>query len=85
VLALLPLALCCRVLVSSGGQVGDLYQVVGEDAVSAPDPGSVQPVDAAAVPVVAVLEVADASFASGAPLDELAERRPAPLSQMRSS
>lgn len=52
----------------------DLDEVVGEDPVSAPDPGSVDAVKAAAVPSVAMLERADSAFGSGAPLDQSSER-----------
>ena len=58
-------------------QGGDLHKVVGEHAVSAPDGGAFAAVDSAAVPLVAVFEVADAPFAAGAPLDEFAEGGPA--------
>jgi hypothetical protein len=58
-------------------QVGDLYEIVART----PCPQQVamrsRPVDLAAVPAVAVFEVADASLAAGAPLDELAEGRSA--------
>lgn len=46
---------------------------MGEDAVSAPDRGSLAAVYEGAVPAVAVLEVADTSFDPGSPLDELSE------------
>src|SRR5215813_13700326 len=55
------------------GQGADLEQVVGEDPVAAPDGGAGPGVQAGAVPAVAALEVADASFAAGAPPDQLAE------------
>src|SRR3954451_23332152 len=55
-------------------QVRDLDEVVGEDAVAAPGSGAGEPVEAAAVEAVSAFEVADASFAAGAPPDEPAER-----------
>src|SRR5262245_17694323 len=58
----------------SGGEGTDLDQVVGEDAVSGPDPGAFGAVDAGAVPAVAAFEVADAAFAAGSPFDGAAER-----------
>jgi hypothetical protein len=56
-----------------GCQGGDFDEVVGEDAVSAPGSGAGEGGQAGAVPAVAVFEVADAAFASGAPFDESAE------------
>jgi hypothetical protein len=56
------------------GQGADLDEVVGEDAVSAPDPGSGQGGQFGAVPAVAAFEVVDPSFASCAPFDLGAER-----------
>src|SRR5690242_16788616 len=56
-------------------QGGDFGEIVGEDAVAAPDPRTAQAVEAGAVPAVAVFEVADAAFAAGAPFDEFAEGR----------
>ena len=50
---------------------------VGEHAVAAPGCGAATAVDAAAVPLVAVFEVADPSLAAGAPFDLRAERGPA--------
>ena len=41
----------------SGGEGADLDQVVGQDAVSGPDPGAFGAVDAGAVPAVAAFEV----------------------------
>lgn len=70
---LLPMSLCARVCGLSRREGGDLYQVVGQDAVSAPGSGTGQAVQAGAVPAVSVLEVADASFAAGAPLDQFAK------------
>jgi hypothetical protein len=46
---------------------------VGQDAVAAPDPGAGESVEAGAVQVVAVFEVADAAFAAGSPFDESPE------------
>jgi hypothetical protein len=63
----------CHDLLSCRGQSDDLYEVVGEDSVSAPGGGAVASGDGAAGPVIAVLEVADAALASGSPLDEVAE------------
>ena len=57
----------------SAGEGADLDQVVSEDAVSAPDSGFVSAVQADAVPAVASFEVADPSFAVGAPFDQAAE------------
>lgn len=51
----------------SGGQRGDLDQVVGEDALSAPGSCAVDGDESGAVPSVGAFEVADASFAAGAP------------------
>src|SRR4051794_24501982 len=58
----------------SAGQCRDLDQVVGEDAVSGPDPGPGEVVEAGAVPAVLPFEGADAGFAAGAPFDGAAER-----------
>jgi hypothetical protein len=52
----------------------DLDQVVGEDAVSGPDPYTLGAVDAGAVPAVAAFEVANAAFGPGAPFHGAAER-----------
>ena len=57
----------------SAGQGRDLGQVVGEDAVAAPDGGSVLAVEAGAVLAVAAFEVADPPFAAGPPFDEPVE------------
>lgn len=56
------------------GESADLDQVVGQDAVAGPDPGSFGAVDADAVPAVATLEGADAALAPGAPFDCSPER-----------
>ena len=61
---------------SSGGQGGDLDQVVGQDPLSGPGPGSFQRVQARAVPSVAAFEGADPAFAAGSPLHGSPERRP---------
>src|SRR3954451_6071365 len=61
---------CCR----SCGEGTDLDEVVGQDAVPGPGTGALDAVDAGAVPTVAALEIADAAFAAGAPLDGAAER-----------
>src|SRR5215207_7981395 len=58
----------------STGQGCDLDQVVSQDAVSGPDPGPVEVIEAGAVPPVLPFEGADPSFAPGAPLDGSAER-----------
>src|SRR3954452_23426457 len=58
----------------SGCQDADLDQVVGQDAVSGPDPGSFGGVDAGAVPSVATFEGADPAFDPGAPFDGSAKR-----------
>src|SRR5687768_11841473 len=55
------------------GEGCDLGEVVGEDAVAAPDPGTGESVEAGAVQVVTVFEVADAAFAAGSPFDQFAE------------
>ena len=55
------------------GEGGDLDQVVGEDSVAAPDRCSVPAVQPGAVPAVTAFEVADPSFAAGAPFDQAAE------------
>src|SRR4051795_11714738 len=54
-------------------QCADLGEVVGEDAVSAPDPGAGEAVEHGAVPAGAPFEVGDATFAAGAPFDQGAE------------
>src|SRR3954447_1212945 len=56
------------------GQDRDLDQVVGQDPVSGPDPGSVELIEACAVPPVLSFEGADPGFAAGPPLDRCAER-----------
>jgi hypothetical protein len=61
----------------SAGQGADLDQVVGQDPVSGPGPGSFGAVQAGAVPPVLALESADPAFASGPPLDGFPERGPA--------
>src|SRR4029077_13845188 len=58
----------------SGGQVGDLGEVVCQDSVSSPDPGSFGGVDHGAVPSVAAFQVADSAFAAGPPFHVFAER-----------
>jgi hypothetical protein len=57
-------------------QDADLAEVVGEDPVSAPDPGSGEAVKQGAVPAGSAFEVRDAAFAAGAPLDQTAEGWP---------
>ena len=57
----------------SGGQCGDLGQVVGEDSLPGPGFRSLKAVHAGAVPAVCAFEGADAAFASGSPLDGSAE------------
>src|SRR4051812_27889470 len=54
-------------------QSADLGEVVGEDAVSAPDPGSGEAIEHGAIPAGSTFEVGDAAFTSGAPLDQAAE------------
>src|SRR3954453_16044480 len=56
------------------GQYSDLDQVVGQDPVSGPNPGSVELIEACAVPPVLSFEGADPGFAAGAPLHGSAER-----------
>src|SRR4051812_30711811 len=56
------------------GQGSDLDQVVGQDPVSGPDPGSVEVIEACAVPPVLPFEGADPGLAAGPPLDRSAER-----------
>jgi hypothetical protein len=58
----------------SAGQGADLDEVVCEDSVSGPDPGSFGGVDHGAVPSVAAFEVADAAFAAGSPFHLPPER-----------
>jgi hypothetical protein len=58
----------------SGGQSGDLGQVVGEDSVSDPGASAFGGVDHGAVPAVVAFEVADAAFAAGSPLHMPSER-----------
>jgi len=58
----------------SGGEGGDLDQVVGEDPLSGPGFGSFEAVQAAAVPVVSAFDGADPAFASGSPFDGSAKR-----------
>ena len=58
----------------SAGESSDLAEVVGEDAVSAPDSGPADPDEFGAVPAVAACDVVDPALAAGAPLDPLAER-----------
>jgi hypothetical protein len=48
-----------------------LHRVVAEDAVPAPDRGALASVGEAAAPAEVVIEVADPSFGSGAPLHML--------------
>ena len=57
----------------SGGQGGDLDQVVGEDPLSGPGFRSFEAVQAGAVPAVSAFEGADPAFASGSPFDGSAE------------
>ena len=57
----------------SGGQCGDLDEVVGEDSLPAPGFRSLKAVHAGAVPAVRTFEGADAAFGSGSPLDGSAE------------
>ena len=57
----------------SGGQCGDLGQVVGQDSLPGPGFRSLKAVHAGAVPAVCAFEGADAAFASGSPLDGSAE------------
>lgn len=62
----------------SGGsgclQHRDFHQVVRENAVPGPDPGTVDAIQAGAVPPVAVPEGADPPFTASAPFDPCAER-----------
>src|SRR4051794_911741 len=58
----------------SGGQGGDLGEVVGQDSVSGPDPGSFGGVDHGAVPAVVAFEVTDPALAAGSPFHGAAER-----------
>src|SRR3954447_17165172 len=51
----------------SGGQGGDLGEVVCEDSMSGPDPGSFGGVDHGAVPAVVAFEVTDPTLAAGSP------------------
>src|SRR6478609_3029359 len=72
----------CSQGAASGGLVtlccesADLDEVVGEYPVSAPGSGSVDAGEFGAVPSVAAFHVIDPSFASGAPLDLVAECSP---------
>ena len=58
----------------SVGQGADLDQVVGEDSVSGPGPGTFGGVDHGSIPSEAAFEVADPSFAAGPPFDVSSER-----------
>jgi len=58
----------------SGGQCGDLGQVVGEDSLPGPGFRSLKAVHAGAVPAVCAFEGADAAFASGSPLNVMKGR-----------
>jgi Transposase, Mutator family len=58
----------------SVGESSDLDEVVGEEAVSAPDSGAADPDEFGAVPALAAFDVVDPALAAGAPLDLLAER-----------
>src|ERR1700739_3776704 len=60
------------------GQGRDLDQVVGQDPVSGPCPGTFSTIQAGAVPAVATFEGAECRFAAGPPLD-CAPERPAVL------
>jgi hypothetical protein len=60
----------------SRGQSADLDEVVGEDAVSAPDSGTVDAGEVGAVPAVTSLEVVDPPFGSGSPFDLVSEGSP---------
>jgi hypothetical protein len=57
----------------SAGEGGDLDQVVGQDAVSAPGPGAGDAGEFGAVPSVAAFHVVDPAFGSGSPFDLVAE------------
>jgi hypothetical protein len=60
--------------VASGGQGADLDQVVDEDSVSDPDPGTFGGVDHGSIPPVATFQGADPAFAAGTPFHMSAER-----------
>jgi hypothetical protein len=60
----------------SGCEGADFDEAVGEDAVSAPGSGSVDPGELGAVPTVASFDVVDPSFGSSPPFDLLAEGSP---------
>src|SRR4051795_5688686 len=64
-------------LALSGGQDGDLGEVVCQHSVSGPDPCSFGVVDHGAVPAVVAFEVTDPAFAAGSPFHVAAERSPA--------
>jgi hypothetical protein len=53
-----------------GGESGDFGEIVGQNAVAAPDPRPGEPIEAGAVDVEAVLEVADAALTAGSPFDQ---------------
>jgi hypothetical protein len=55
------------------GQGADLDEVVGEDAVSAPCSGAVDPGEVGTVPAVASFEVVDPSLGSCSPFDLVAK------------
>src|SRR5215208_1519069 len=55
-------------------QFADLDQVVGEDAVAAPCPGTGEAVDPCSVEPEVAFGAADPSFTAGAPSHHLAER-----------
>jgi hypothetical protein len=56
-------------------QGAELDEVVGEDAMAAPDGCSVLAVESGAVPAVGVLEVADPAFGSSALSDRVRKAR----------
>jgi len=60
----------------SGGEGGDLDQVVGQDAVPDPDPGAFGAIDAPAIKPVSAFEGADPAFASGSLFHRPPKRRP---------
>ena len=57
-----------------GCQDGNFGEVVGVDAVAASGVGAGEPVEAGALQVVAVFEVADVAYAAGSPFDQASSR-----------
>lgn len=67
------LDLKCSVGMLSGLEVGDFCEVVGQDAVTAPDSCAFDRVEAGSGPSVLSFQRRDASFGTGSPSDEFPE------------